>query len=62
MTILLSVTAALILGQWLLGRRARADAARRWKPAEEWDGADVDRWLALIEPFPLRKPTHNKRL
>ncbi|MFI5402858.1 MAG: hypothetical protein ACHQ1G_07980 [Planctomycetota bacterium] len=58
MTILLSLTAAVILGQWLFGRRARAGAARRWEPAREGDGADVDRWLALIEPFPLRKPTH----
>jgi hypothetical protein len=55
-TTLLGLSAALLLAQWHFGRRARADAARL-KPAEEWDDEDVARWLALIEPFPLRKPT-----
>lgn len=57
MTTVLSLSAALLLAQWLLGRRARRDAARLLKPADDWDEADVDRWLALIEPFPLGKPT-----
>jgi hypothetical protein len=57
-TTLLGLSAALVLAQWLLGRRARRDAARLLKPADEWEDADVDRWLALIEPFPLGKPTH----
>lgn len=57
---LLGLTVALLLMQWICGRRARRDAARL-KPADEWDGEDVDRWLALIEPFPLPKPTHDRK-
>ncbi len=60
MTALLLLVTALVLAQWLFGRRARRDTARLMKPAEEWDAEDVDRWLALIEPFPLRKPTHKR--
>jgi hypothetical protein len=59
-TTILGLSAALVLAQWLLGRRARRHAARLLKPADQWDGEDVDRWLALIEPFPLRKPTHKR--
>ena len=58
MATILGLSAALVLAQWLFGRRARRDAMGPSKPAEEWDGDDVDRWLALIEPFPLRNPTH----
>jgi len=58
MMTLLLLAAALLAGQWLCGRRARRDATRLMRPADEWDAEDVDRWLALIEPFPLRKPTH----
>ena len=61
MTTVLALTVVLGLGQWLCGRRARRDAARLMRPAEEWDGEDVDRWLALIEPFPLPKPTHDRK-
>jgi hypothetical protein len=60
-TTLLLLTVAVLLGQWLLGRRARRDAAHLMRPADEWDAEDVDRWLALIEPFPLRKPTHDRK-
>jgi hypothetical protein len=60
-TTLLLLTVAVLLGQWLLGRRARRDAAQLMRPADQWDEADVDRWLALIEPFPLRKPTHDRK-
>jgi hypothetical protein len=61
MTTLLLLTAALLLGQWLSGRRARRDATRLMRPADEWEAEDLDRWLALIEPFPLRKPTHDRK-
>lgn len=61
MTTLLVMTVALLLVQRLFGRRARRDAARWMRPADEWDGEDIDRWLALIEPFPLRKPTHDRK-
>jgi hypothetical protein len=60
-TILLALSVALLLAQWICGRRARRDTARLMRPAEEWDGEDVDRWLALIEPFPLPKPTHDRK-
>jgi hypothetical protein len=60
-TTLLLLTVATFLGQWILGRRARRDATHLMRPADQWDEADVDRWLALIEPFPLRKPTHDRK-
>jgi hypothetical protein len=56
-TTILGLSAALVLAQWLLGRRARRDAARLLKPADEWDDEDVARWLARIEPFPLPEST-----
>jgi len=56
MTTLLLLTVALLVGQWVIGRRARRDATHLMRPADEWDAEDVDRWLALIEPFPLRNP------
>ena len=61
MTTLLLLTVAIGLGQWLFSRRARREAAHLMRPFDEWDGEDVDRWLALIEPFPLRKPTHDRK-
>lgn len=61
MSTLLLLTVALLLGQWAIRRRARKDAARLMRPAHEWDESDVDRWLALIEPFPLPKPTHDRK-
>jgi len=51
----------MVLTQWLFGRRARRDATHLMRPADEWEAEDVDRWLALIEPFPLRKPTHDRK-
>jgi hypothetical protein len=56
-TALLGLSFALLLGQWLCGRAAFRAAAAWIRPAEEWDGEDVERWLSLIEPFPLRRPT-----
>jgi len=60
LTILL-LTVAILLGQWILNRRARREATHLMRPADEWDAEDVDRWLALIEPFPLRKPTPDRK-
>jgi hypothetical protein len=57
MTALLALTVAVGLCQWLCGRLARRAAARMMRPADEWDAEDTDRWLALIEPFPLPRPT-----
>jgi hypothetical protein len=61
MTILLALTVAVGLGQWLFGRHARRTAARMMRPAEEWDAEDTERWLALIEPFPLPRPAPDRR-
>lgn len=61
MTALLLLTVAALLGQWILGRRARRDATHLMRPADEWDEADVDRWLALIEPFPLGNPAADRK-
>jgi hypothetical protein len=57
MTALLLLLALLPPAGWLFARRARRLASRWTRPAEEWDAEDVDRWLALIEPFPLPFPT-----
>lgn len=54
MTVLLTLVALLLAAQVYCRRLARrADETRLMRPADEWDGEDVDRWLALIEPFPL---------
>ncbi|MGH7163839.1 MAG: hypothetical protein ACREID_10185 [Planctomycetota bacterium] len=57
MTTLFLIAAGLVLAQLASLRRARGDVTRLMRPAEDWDGQDVDRWLALIEPFPLRHPS-----
>lgn len=54
MLTLLLLIAALLIGQWVCGRLANRKVARMMRPADDWDVGDVDRWLALIEPFPLR--------
>jgi hypothetical protein len=56
MTAFLLLLALLPPAGWLFARRARRLAACRTRPADEWDAEDVDRWLALIEPFPLPHP------
>jgi len=57
MNTLLTLIAVLSLAQWLCARRARGTLSRMMRPADDWDGDDTDRWLALIEPFPLPDPT-----
>lgn len=44
---------ALMAVQLGLRSRARLRARRSLRPADEWTGEDVRRWLELIEPFPL---------
>ena len=59
---LIGLVAILILLQWACGRLARRSVSRMMRPAEEWEPEDVDRWLDLIEPFPLhRGPTRAAR-
>jgi len=53
MWILLSLLAALLAAQSALQGRARAHVQRMMRSGDEWDPGDLDRWLALIEPFPL---------
>jgi len=53
MTHLLLILAALVPAHALCVRWARRRRARLMRPAELWEAEDVDRWLALIEPFPL---------
>ncbi|MEM8885832.1 MAG: hypothetical protein AAGD14_17340 [Planctomycetota bacterium] len=47
----------LALTQAALRSRTRRRASRILRPADEWTGADVRYWLALIEPFPLGRET-----
>jgi hypothetical protein len=55
--LLLLLIASLLAAQWACGRAARRTATRMMaRPVEDWDGEDVDHWLALIEPFPLPDP------
>ena len=58
---LIVVFAALLPAHALCVRWARRRRARLMRPAELWDGDDVDRWLALIEPFPLGRGAPEKR-
>ena len=47
MTTLLTMIAVLLLGQWLCGRWARRKTAHMMtRPVDDWDGDDIDRWLA----------------
>lgn len=60
MTVLAILLAALTLAQLWFGVRARRVAARLMRPPEEWEDEDLDRWLALIEPFPLPEPDRSR--
>ena len=57
MLVLLGVTTGVLLVTLLSQRAARRQGSRWMRPADEWTADDVDRWLDLIEPFPLRHPT-----
>jgi hypothetical protein len=58
---LIGLVAILILLQWACGRLARRSVSRMMRPAEDWEPEDVDRWLDLIESFPLEGPTRAAR-
>ena len=53
MTTLVVLTLTLMAAQLALRGRARRRATRLIRPADQWTGEDVRRWLELIEPFPL---------
>lgn len=53
MTTLAVLILALMAAQLALKGRARIRATRNLRPADQWTGEDVRRWLELIEPFPL---------
>jgi len=53
MNTLAGLILALTAVQVALRGRARRRAHRNLRPAAEWTGDDVRRWLELIEPFPL---------
>ena len=59
MTILLALVALLLTTQLYCSRLARRKVARMMRPGDDWEPEDLDRWLALIEPFDLEesKPT-----
>jgi len=61
MTVLLLVVGSLLLAQLSCGVLARRATSHMMRPGDDWDGEDVERWLALIEPFPLRKPARGRR-
>lgn len=61
MTHLLLILAALLPAHVLCVRRARRRRAHLMRPAELWDCEDVDRWLGLIEPFPLGRSSPRNR-
>lgn len=61
MLALLALVTLLLLLQWVCVRRARRRAAHLMRPASEWEAEDLDRWLALIEPFPLPERDQPRR-
>ena len=61
MYVLFALVATLLLMQWACARLARRSASRMMRPADDWEPEDIDRWLALIEPFPLEDPTRAGR-
>ena len=57
MLVLLGVTTSVLLVTLLSLRAAQRQGFHVVRPADEWTADDVDYWLDLIEPFPLRHPT-----
>jgi len=55
MTVLLGLLAILFATHLICVRRARRVAGRLMRPAAQLEAEDYDRWLALIEPFPLKR-------
>jgi len=56
MTVLFGLLVILLAAHLLCVRRARRVAGRLMRPAHQLDAEDYDRWLGLIEPFPLKRP------
>jgi len=61
MSSIAALLSALLLLQWRFGRLARRTQSRMMRPADDWEPEDVDRWLALIEPFPLPEQRGSRR-
>jgi hypothetical protein len=61
MTVFLAFLALLLLAHVACARLARRAAGRLMRPADELEAEDVDRWLELIEPFPLGQPRTPRR-
>ena len=57
MLVLLGVTTGVLLVTLCSLRAVQRQGVRLMRPADEWTADDVDRWLDLIEPFPLRHPS-----
>ena len=55
MTSIALLVLALLAAQAALRGRARRRAAQLIRPADEWTSEDTQRWLDLIEPFPLHE-------
>jgi hypothetical protein len=61
MYVLIALVAILLLIQLGCARLARGAVSRMMRPADDWEDEDMDRWLALIEPFPLEDSTRAGR-
>ena len=61
MVLIAVLIAVLLLLQWRFGRLARKSQSRMMGPGDEWEPEDVDRWLDLIEPFPLPERRRERR-
>ncbi|MHC4933987.1 MAG: hypothetical protein ACYTGV_17565 [Planctomycetota bacterium] len=61
MYVLIALVATLLLIQLGCAQLARTSVSRMMRPADDWEDEDIDRWLALIEPFPLEDPTRAGR-
>ncbi len=59
MVSVLLLAAALAPLQWLLASKLRREREVLMEPfaADDWTPEEVDFWLSLIEPFPLRHPS-----
>lgn len=58
---LMLLLVALAAGHAGCRARARRRTSRLMRPAADLEPEDVDRWLSLIEPFPLGRTTRPRR-
>ena len=54
---LLSLFASLLTAQAICARRAKRETQHMMRSGDLWEAEDLDRWLELIEPFPLGDTT-----